>query len=107
MLFVVYQIFKQGKQNYASRKAAVAAHGFDPKKINIRKALHAIVAETRAAAEDKFNMIQALPLQIDSLSLLSESLNFDFLAKGIDAQFSNGKSPVFLVCKPCGIVCYK
>ena len=33
-------------------------------------------------------MIQALALEIDSLSLLSEALNFDFATKGMDEPFT-------------------
>ena len=88
VIFVAYRDFAQGKADYAALKSAVAAHGRDPDKFKICTVLHAIVAETRAEAEDKCAMIQALPLEIDSLSLLSEALNFDFSTKGMDEPFT-------------------
>ena len=88
VIFVAYRDFAQGKADYAALKAAGAAHGRDPEKFKICTVLHAIVAETRAEAEDKCAMIQALPLEIDSLSLLSEALNFDFSTKGMDEPFT-------------------
>ena len=39
---------------------------------------HPVVAETKAEAEDKFALIERLPLEVDSLMLLSENSNFDF-----------------------------
>ena len=50
-----------------------------------------IVAATKAEAEDKFALIEALPLEVDTLSLLSEALNFDFASKGLDETFSDAE----------------
>jgi alkanesulfonate monooxygenase SsuD/methylene tetrahydromethanopterin reductase-like flavin-dependent oxidoreductase (luciferase family) len=47
-----------------------------------------VVAETRAEAEDKVALIDSLPKEIDSLSLLSEVLNVDLSAKPIDEPWS-------------------
>ncbi len=46
-------------------------------------------AATRAEAEDKWEQIDKLPLEIDALSLLSEALNFDFAKKGMDEAFTD------------------
>ena len=51
--------------------------------------LYAITAETQAEAEDKQALIDKLPQEMDSLSLLSEALNFDFAKKGMDEPFSD------------------
>jgi alkanesulfonate monooxygenase SsuD/methylene tetrahydromethanopterin reductase-like flavin-dependent oxidoreductase (luciferase family) len=48
-----------------------------------------VSAATRMEAEDKWAVINALPLEIDALSLLSEALNFDFATKGMDEAFSD------------------
>jgi alkanesulfonate monooxygenase SsuD/methylene tetrahydromethanopterin reductase-like flavin-dependent oxidoreductase (luciferase family) len=40
-------------------------------------------------AEDKWAIINKLPLEIDGLSLLSEALNFDFATKGMDEAFTD------------------
>src|SRR5262249_47997625 len=39
----------------------------------------------------KWALIEELPLEIDALSLLSEALNFDFAAKGMDEAFSDAE----------------
>jgi alkanesulfonate monooxygenase SsuD/methylene tetrahydromethanopterin reductase-like flavin-dependent oxidoreductase (luciferase family) len=48
-----------------------------------------VCAETKAEAEDKMELIQRLPLEIDQLSLLSEALNFDFASKGLDEALTS------------------
>jgi alkanesulfonate monooxygenase SsuD/methylene tetrahydromethanopterin reductase-like flavin-dependent oxidoreductase (luciferase family) len=42
-------------------------------------------------AEDKWAVIDKLPLEIDALSLLSEVLNFDFATKGMDEPFTEAE----------------
>ena len=50
--------------------------------------IYPVVAETRAEALDHAAHIDRLPKQIDSLSLLSEVLNFDFAKQPIDQPFA-------------------
>ena len=50
--------------------------------------VYPVVAETRAEAEDNVALIDKLPKEIDSLSLLSEVLNFDFSKQPIDKPFT-------------------
>ena len=47
-----------------------------------------MVAETRAEAEDKVALIDSLPKEIDSLSLLSEVLNVDLSTKPLDEPWT-------------------
>jgi len=47
------------------------------------------VAETQAEAEDRFALVDGLAKPIDSLTLLSEVLNFDFSAKALDEPLSD------------------
>ena len=89
LVFVAYRNLELGKQEYAALKAEVARHGRDPEHLKIATLLHAIIGETRAEAEDKEAEIQKLALEIDSLSLLSEALNFDFAKKGMDEPFTD------------------
>ncbi len=89
VIFVAYRDLEQAKREYAAQKAAVAAAGRDPEQFKMCNVLHAIVAPTQGEAEDKCAKIQALALEIDSLSLLSEALNFDFATKGMDEPFTD------------------
>jgi alkanesulfonate monooxygenase SsuD/methylene tetrahydromethanopterin reductase-like flavin-dependent oxidoreductase (luciferase family) len=50
--------------------------------------VYPVVAETLAEAEDHAALIDNLPKEIDSLSLLSEVLNFDFSKQPIDQAFT-------------------
>jgi FMN-dependent oxidoreductase (nitrilotriacetate monooxygenase family) len=74
---------------YAEIKADAARQGRNPDHIKIAALCHPVVAETRAEAEDKFALIERLPLEVDSLMLLSEATNFDFGAKPIDEPFTD------------------
>lgn len=76
------------KKAYAGLKARCAATGRDPDNMKIAALIHPIVAETRSEAEDKRALTASLPLEIDSLLLLSEALNFDFGSKPIDEPFT-------------------
>jgi FMN-dependent oxidoreductase (nitrilotriacetate monooxygenase family) len=87
-LFVAYHGIEQGKRDYANLKEKVAAQGRDPEKVHVCAGVYPVVAETRAEAEDKVALIDKLPKEIDSLSLLSEVLNFDFSKQPIDKPFT-------------------
>ena len=79
---------EQSKKNYAELKAMCAATGRDPAGMLIAALCHPIVAATKAEAEDKKALTEKLPLEIDSLMLLSEALNFDFGSKPLDEPFT-------------------
>src|SRR3546814_18319628 len=53
--------------------------------------IHPVVAATKSEAEDKCAAVAALPTEDDSLSLLSEALNFDFASKGTDEPFTEAE----------------
>lgn len=74
---------------YAAQKADIASAGRNPDHVKIAALCHPVVAETKAEAEDKFALIEKLPLEVDSLMLLSEATNFDFGAKPIDEPFTD------------------
>ena len=67
----------------------MAACGRDPDHVVVTQLLNTVSAATKAEAEDKWALIDKLPLEIDALSLLSEALNFDFATKGMDEPFSD------------------
>lgn len=89
LIFVVYPNATVGKREYADFKAHVARSGRDPEHVLITQLITPVAAATKAEAEDKRALIDKLPLQIDSLSLLSEALNFDFASKGMDDAFTD------------------
>jgi FMN-dependent oxidoreductase (nitrilotriacetate monooxygenase family) len=79
---------ERAKQGYARLKGEAERAGRDPDSMVICTLALPVCAATRAEAEDKMALIETLPLEIDSLSLLSEALNFDFASKGLDEPFS-------------------
>jgi FMN-dependent oxidoreductase (nitrilotriacetate monooxygenase family) len=89
LIFVVYPSVEVGQREYAEFKAEVTRCGRDPEHVKITQLVNIIAAATRSEAEDKWALIEKLPLEIDALSLLSEALNFDFAAKGLDEAFTD------------------
>ena len=89
LIFVVYPGIEAGRREYAEFKADVAAGGRDPEQVKITQLVNTVVAASKAEAEDKWTLIEKLPLEVDALSLLSEALNFDFATKGMDETFSD------------------
>lgn len=78
-------------KSYAAQKADAEAAGRDPDHMKIATLCHPVVAETKAEAEDKFALIETLPLEVDSLMLLSEATNFDFGSKPLDEPFTDAE----------------
>ena len=89
VIFVVYPNIEVGKRDYADFKAEVARCGRDPEHVKVTQLVNTVAAATKTEAEDKWAMIEKLPLEIDALSLLSEALNFDFATKGMDEAFTD------------------
>src|SRR5262249_28405783 len=91
VIFVVYPNIEDGKRAYAAFKAEVARCGREPEHVIVTQLLNTVSAATKAEAEDKWAVIDKLPLEIDALSLLSEALNFDFSTKGMDEAFTDAE----------------
>jgi FMN-dependent oxidoreductase (nitrilotriacetate monooxygenase family) len=90
LLFVGSPItLEHGRQNYKQIKADVAAQGRDPAHCVIAPSAYIVSAETKMEAEDKMAFIETLATDEDALSLLSESMNFDFSKKGLDDTFTD------------------
>jgi FMN-dependent oxidoreductase (nitrilotriacetate monooxygenase family) len=89
VIFVVYPNIEVGKRDYADFKAEIARYGRNPDHVTVTQLLNTVSAATKAEAEDKWAVINKLPLEIDALSLLSEALNFDFATKGMDERFTD------------------
>src|SRR5205814_5177336 len=80
-----------GKRDYAEFKSEVAAFGRDPEHVVVTQLINTVSAATKTEAEDKWAVIDKLPIEIDALSLLSEVLNFDFATKGMDEAFTDAE----------------
>jgi FMN-dependent oxidoreductase (nitrilotriacetate monooxygenase family) len=91
LIFVSNPNLEPAKVAYAELKADAANHGRDPDHMKIATLCHPVVAATRAEAEDKFALIERLPLEVDSLMLLSEATNFDFGSKPLDEPFTDAE----------------
>jgi alkanesulfonate monooxygenase SsuD/methylene tetrahydromethanopterin reductase-like flavin-dependent oxidoreductase (luciferase family) len=91
VIFVVYPNIEIGRRDYAEFKTEVARCGRDPQHIKITHLINTVAAATKTEAEDKWSAIEKLPLEIDSLSLCSEALNFDFARKGLDEAFTDAE----------------
>ncbi len=89
LIFVVYPSIEAGKRDYAEFKANVAGGGREPEHVKITQLVNTVSAATKAEAEDKWAVIEKLPLEVDALSLLSEALNFDFATKAMDEAFTD------------------
>src|SRR5258707_993953 len=65
------------------------AQKMGPEEVKITHLINTVAAASRMEAEDKWGVINKLPLEIDALSHLSEALNFDFSTKGMDEAFTD------------------
>jgi FMN-dependent oxidoreductase (nitrilotriacetate monooxygenase family) len=91
VIFVVYPNVEAGKREYAEFKADIARCGREPDHVKVTQLVNTVSAASKTEAEDKWAVIDKLPLEIDALSLLSEALNFDFATKGMDEPFSDAE----------------
>ena len=91
LIFTSNPQLEPARRAYADLKAAAADCGRSPDGMQIATLCHPVVAATRAEAEDKFALIERLPLEVDSLMLLSESTNFDFGSKPLDEPFTDAE----------------
>ena len=89
LIFTYTPTLAQAKKNYVELKSMCAATGRDPEQMRIAALITPICAATKAEAEDKRAVIEKLPIETDSLMLLSEALNFDFGSKPLDEPFTD------------------
>src|SRR3954468_20774699 len=89
VIFVVYPSIEVGKRDTAEFKSLIASFGRDPEQVTVTQLVNTVSAASKMEAEDKWAVINKLPLEIDALSLLSEVLNFDFSTKGMDEMFTD------------------
>ncbi|MFN4089743.1 MAG: LLM class flavin-dependent oxidoreductase [Alphaproteobacteria bacterium] len=91
LMFVMYPNMQVGARATAELKQEAERIGRDPATMKVATLIHPVVAATKAEAEDRCAAIAALPTEDDSLSLLSEALNFDFASKGMDEPFTDAE----------------
>jgi FMN-dependent oxidoreductase (nitrilotriacetate monooxygenase family) len=91
LIFTSNPALEPSKKAYAELKADAARLGRNPEHMKIAALCHPVVAATKAEAEDKFALIERLPLEVDSLMLLSENSNFDFGSKPLDEPFTDAE----------------
>jgi len=89
LIFAIFPNLEYAQRVYGETQALAAQTGRDPNSFRLTPAAYAIVGESQAEAEDKAAMIAELHQPIDTLALLSEALNYDFAAKGMDDAFSS------------------
>lgn len=90
LVFAGYPNLAAGKASYAGLKALTEGAGRDPDSLKVATFMAPIVAATKDEAEDKRAILEVLPVEEDSLMLLSEALNFDFGSRPLDAPLSDG-----------------
>ena len=91
LIFASYKDLASAKVAYQEIKSAIAREGRDPERVAIAPACYAFVGETRSMADEKFQLADSLARPIDTLSLLSEAINFDFGSKPMDEPFSDAE----------------
>ena len=89
LVFVIAPNLEYGATIYQGIKDAVALAGRDPAQVQVAPAVYCIVGETMAEAEEKAAYIESLHEPMDTLALLSEVLNYDFAARGVDEPFTD------------------
>ena len=89
LIFAIFPNLEYARRVYSETQALAEQTGRDPNSFRLTPAAYAIVGESQAEAEDKAAMIADLHQPIDTLALLSEALNYDFAAKGMDEAFSS------------------
>ncbi|MEM7467565.1 MAG: LLM class flavin-dependent oxidoreductase [Pseudomonadota bacterium] len=89
VIFAIFPNLDFGKKVYADMQEEAARQNRDPDSYRLCPLIYPIVGKTQAEAEDKVALIESLAEPIDTLTLLSEALNFDFASKGMDDEFSD------------------
>ena len=89
LIFAIFPNLEYAQRVYGETQALAEQTRRDPNSFRLTPAAYAIIGESQAEAEDKAGMIAELHQPIDTLALLSEALNYDFAAKGMDDAFSS------------------
>lgn len=91
VIFAIFPNFEFGRRAYTDMRTEALQQGRDPESFRLAPLVYPIVGRTRAQAEDKAARIEKLAEPVDSLTLLSEVLNFDFARKPLNEPFSDAE----------------
>lgn len=91
VIFAIFPNFEFGRRVYTDMRTEALQQGRDPESFRLAPLVYPIVGRTRAQAEDKAAQIEKLAEPVDSLTLLSEVLNFDFARKPLNEAFSDAE----------------
>lgn len=89
VIFAIFPNLDFGKRVYAEMRDEADKQNRDPDSYRLAPLVYPIVGKTQSEAEDKAALIESLAEPMDTLTLLSEALNFDFATKAIDEPFSD------------------
>jgi FMN-dependent oxidoreductase (nitrilotriacetate monooxygenase family) len=89
LIFAIFPDLAFGQRVYKEMHAEAESQGRDPQSFRVAPLIYPIVAESQSEAEDKAAFLDSLAKPIDTLTLLSEVLNFDFASKPLDEAFSD------------------
>lgn len=89
VIFAIFPNLEFGKRVYKEMREEADKQNRDPDSYRIAPLVSPIVGATQSEAEDKAALIESLAEPIDTLTLLSEALNFDFATKAMDEPFSD------------------
>jgi FMN-dependent oxidoreductase (nitrilotriacetate monooxygenase family) len=89
VIFAIFPNLDFGKRVYAEMRDEADKQNRDPDSYRLAPLVYPIVGKTQSEAEDKAALIESLAEPMDTLTLLSEALNFDFATKAMDEPFSD------------------
>lgn len=84
VVFSAEQDINAAKRFYSDVKSRLAKYGREPDDIKIMPGIMAVVGETRADAEQKFNVLQDLVLPEVGVNLLSQTMQIDMSGYDVD-----------------------
>jgi len=88
LIFAIFPTLAQARSGYRALREEVARVGRDPRRVRVTPAVYCITGESHDEAEEKAAYIRGLAHPLDTLVLLSEALNYDFAARGMDEPFT-------------------
>jgi FMN-dependent oxidoreductase (nitrilotriacetate monooxygenase family) len=89
LLFVIQPSVEAARSAYRAIKEEVGAAGRNPDAVLVLPAVYCVTGQSRTEAEERLAFLESLADPLDTLVLLSEVLNFDFAARGLDDPISD------------------
>jgi len=89
LIFASFRNLESAKALYKSIKDEVERAGRNPDHVKVAPAIYVVVGETRDIAKEKLDVIKNQSRAEDGLTLMAESLNFDFSVFARDHVFTD------------------